>query len=120
LIAVQFEEGNDTRLKDIQKYNILFSSELLLAEVHAFSARKNLDVALAREAVRFITWIMPERSLQPEIERVRAAGYLRGADLWHLACACYLSPGQDLDFLTRDVRQRDAASLLGFTTPEYA
>ena len=41
--------------------------------------------------------------------------FLRGADLWHLACACYLAPDpKDLDFLTANERQQEIAKELGF------
>ena len=43
------------------------------------------------------------------------AGYLRGADAWHLATALYLTPDPgELTFLTLDERQGDIASKLGF------
>jgi hypothetical protein len=50
---------------------------------------------------------------------VLAAGYLRGADLWHLACAAWAAaePGST-DFLTFDLRQREVARDLGFVTPD--
>lgn len=34
----------------------------------------------------------PARRLTRELERVLAAGYIRGADAWHVACALYLDP----------------------------
>jgi hypothetical protein len=43
------------------------------------------------------------------------AGYLRGADCWHVATALYVSPEPSrLSFLTLDERQRDVARTLGF------
>jgi hypothetical protein len=55
--------------------------------------------------------------LTPELERVFAGGYLKGADAWHLACALYLAeePAK-LAFLTLDRRQRAVARRLGFRT----
>jgi hypothetical protein len=46
-------------------------------------------------------------------------GRLRGADLWHLACALYLADGRPdgLAFLSRDGPQRSLARGLGFATP---
>jgi len=42
-------------------------------------------------------------------------GYVRGADLWHLACALYLKKRvKELLFLTLDQRQQEAAMKLGF------
>ena len=44
--------------------------------------------------------------------------YLRGADLWHVATALYLAESPaDVDFLTLDPAQREAAAALGFPTP---
>jgi len=45
---------------------------------------------------------------------VLTAGYVRGADLWHLANALFLSPDRAIDFVTLDVRQRDLSRRLGF------
>jgi len=66
-----------------------------------------------------ISLVLPERSLEPEMKEVLQHGYLRGADLWHVACAIFVA-GQaraDLTFLSRDVAQRKAARQLGFATP---
>jgi hypothetical protein len=63
----------------------------------------------------FVTWIYPNRPLAREIERVAGVGYLRGADLWHLANALFLAPEpRELTFLTLDKRQREVAVELGF------
>ena len=45
------------------------------------------------------------------------AGYLRGADLWHVAAALFVAhePGS-IAFLTLDRRQRAVADTLGFPT----
>jgi len=55
------------------------------------------------------------------LKSVAELGSLRGADLWHLACACYLAPNpEDITFLTRDTRQREVAEKLGFETPLFS
>ena len=42
-------------------------------------------------------------------------GYLRGADLWHIAMALYVAPpAEDIVFITLDGTQREVASALGF------
>lgn len=62
-----------------------------------------------------IAFVMPARSLLPEIARILDVGHLRGADLWHLACALFLSPDPtQLAFLTLDRRQAEVAATLGF------
>ena len=45
-------------------------------------------------------------------------GYLRGADLWHVATALYVSPeAGSLSFATLDTRQSAFAEKLGFSIP---
>jgi len=64
-----------------------------------------------------VEWLSPPRALTPEIIRVLDAGYVRGADCWHLATALYLAPDpSELVFLTLDDRQREVATALGFAT----
>ena len=48
-----------------------------------------------------------------------AHGYLRGADLWHVAGAMFLagSARAEIAFLSRDVTQKRIARRLGFPTP---
>ena len=61
--------------------------------------------------------VFPPRTLGPEITRVLEAGYVRGADCWHLATALYLAPDpSELTFITLDERQGAVAKALGFAT----
>ena len=117
LIGLKFEESSSALIRTVQKYD-LFSSELLIAEVLAFGKRESIPESLLWDAVKGLSWIIPEDTLTEQLARVIGPGYARGADLWHLACACYLSPNpQDLAFLTLDERQRSLASHLGFHAP---
>ena len=60
-------------------------------------------------------WIHPNRPLTLEIDATLTVGYLRGADLWHLAVALFTFPDPtEITFLTLDIRQRAVASALGF------
>jgi hypothetical protein len=60
-------------------------------------------------------WLHPQRPLTAEFRRILAVGHLRGADLWHLACALWTAPdARELAFVTLDKRQRDVARKLGF------
>lgn len=62
-----------------------------------------------------IAWVMPDRQLDAEIDQVLAAGHVRGADCWHLACALYLAEDPaEMAFLTLDTRQLSVARKLGF------
>ena len=91
------------------------SSNLLEAEVRS---------AFARDRQRFIPdvlssieWVFPVRSLGPEFEMVLNAGYLRGADLWHVATALYvIDAPAGISFVTLDHRQETVAASLGFQT----
>jgi len=117
LIAIAFgEPGSRPLAFRLHRFDRLFSSNLLEAEFRS---------ALAREAIRedggdllsWLSWVYPHRPLTPEFKRVLAAAPLKGADLWHLACALLLDPeAGELSFLTLDQRQRKAAAALGFLT----
>ena len=64
-----------------------------------------------------IEFVIVDRPLSPEVTRVLSAGYLRGADCWHLATALYVAPDPaDLTFVTLDSIQRKVARTLGFVT----
>ena len=67
------------------------------------------------ELLSGFTWVVPDRPLHEEIARVLAAGYVRGADCWHLASALYLAEdAAAISFLTLDERQAAVAKILGF------
>lgn len=114
LVAVAFNERGVAALaKRLDANSRLLSSNLLEAELRA---------AFSREGHRFeprlvsgIEWVLPDRPLTDEFEKVLQVGYLRGADLWHLATALYLAPEPSaVSFVTLDDRQRTVASALGF------
>lgn len=91
----------------------LVSSNLLEAELRSALAREGSAVSEA--LLGNLHWVYPTRSLGPELKQVVSAGYLRGADLWHLACALYLRRELgDLAFATLDRRQAEVARALGF------
>ena len=94
----------------------LISSNLLEAELWAAFARENL--LFQESAVAGIEWILPDRTLTPEFAAVLETGYLRGADLWHVAAALYVSAQSgSLSFATLDARQGTVAEALGFPLP---
>ena len=114
VIAVAFSEPQWEILAGrMDEFTTLRSSNLLEAEVLA---------AFARERRRFnpsalagIQWVFPSRSLAPEMATVLQAGYLRGADLWHVAVALYIAQDPaDICFLSLDQRQQAVAASLGF------
>ena len=63
----------------------------------------------------WLTWIYPDRPLTEEFERITALGYLKGADLWHVASALFVAPdARSLTFMTLDSPQREVAARFGF------
>jgi len=117
VVALAFGEPGAERLGEVLKsFEALYSSPLLEAELRSALAREKIGEDPAR-LLESIDWVHVDRPLTAEIRRALAAGYLRGADLWHVACALLLSPEpDDLWFLTLDRQQRETAAELGFRT----
>jgi|TARA_B100000749_G_scaffold157911_1_gene121359 predicted nucleic acid-binding protein len=114
LVAIAFGESEATEVASrLREHDVLLSSNLLEAELRATLVREAAEVDEA--LFSWIKWVLPDRPLSVEIIRVLRAGYLRGADLWHLATAMYVTPEpRDLTFLTLDRRQEEVAEELGF------
>lgn len=116
LVAMLFgEPGSDAVTRRVEFYSRIVSSNLLEAELRSVCRRdaRKLTPGLLSE----LQWIEPDRPLSAEIKRVLSAGYVRGADCWHLAAALFVAPEPgELTFLTLDKRQRDVATTLGFRT----
>ena len=117
LTAMAFDEpGAEAHARRLEEFSDLFSSNLLEAELRAAFARENL--VFRESAIAGIEWVLPDRPLAPEFAAVLKAGYLRGADLWHVATALYVSPRPgSLSFATLDARQSAVAEALGFRVP---
>lgn len=114
LVAIAFgEPGGGELAERLSSFDLVLSSILLEAELRSALAREEVrgaDVLLAA-----VAWILPDRRLTPEIDRVLGIGYARGADLHHLACALFAAESpRDLPFLTLDTSQGALASKLGF------
>lgn len=114
LVAIAFGEAGGARLaRRLESFDELLSSNLLEAELRATLTREG--VSDGDNLLTWIAWVLPDRTLGPEIGQVLSTGYLRGADLWHLACALYVAEDpKDLSFVTLDERQRELAAILGF------
>lgn len=118
IVAVLLTEGGAGRLgRTLGRYVRLYASNLLEAEV--ISAAQREGVRADRQALfGNLQWVTPARPLSAEIDEARIAGYLRGADLWHVAHALYLRTELGgIDFLTLDARQADVADRLTFPVP---
>lgn len=114
LLAIAFnEEGGVDVRQQLADYSRLVSSNLLEAEARAAFAREGR--AFEDSSLYGVEWVLPERTLAGEIARVLSAGYVKGADAWHLATALYATLELDVvAFITFDRRQRSIAEALGF------
>jgi len=116
VLSMLLDETHGARMqRQLSEYDCLFIAPLLEAEVYSAAHRERRSVD--HDLLRRFRHIFAPRSLRPEIERVLAAGYVRGADCLHLATALYLAPNpSELTFCTLDERQRAVAVHLGFST----
>ena len=114
LVAIAFDEPEREEVASrLRGHDVLLSSNLLEAEFRATSVREAVEVDEA--LFSWMKWVLPDRPLSVEIIRVLQTGYVRGADLWHLATAIYVTPEPShLTFLTLDRRQEEVAAALGF------
>ena len=108
------EPGSRDLLSRLDRFDRLYSSNLLEAELKSALAREATSIVL-RDFLPWMLWIFPPRRLTLEINQILEEGHLKGPDLWHLACALFLrSKVEDLAFLTLDKRQGSIAHSLGF------
>jgi predicted nucleic acid-binding protein len=114
LVAIAFgERGTAALAGRLATFDVLAASDLLAAELRSAFLREGADDE--PEMLAAISWIVPDRPLHAEITRVLDAGYVRGADCWHLAAALYLAEDPaTISFLTLDERQGAVAAALGF------
>jgi predicted nucleic acid-binding protein len=114
LVAVAFGEPGSARLaKILRSYDRVLASNLLEAELRSVFRRERI----AQQPTDFlaaISWVHPDRTLSAEMTAILSIGYVRGADLWHLAVALFVDPKREIDFMTLDERQRDVSRKLGF------
>jgi predicted nucleic acid-binding protein len=114
VVAIAFRErGAVATARRLEQFDQLVASNLLEAELRAAFARERTEFDPSVAAA--LSWIVPERPLSREIERVLETGYVRGADCWHLATALYVAENPDeITFLTLDAQQAAVAATLGF------
>lgn len=116
IVAVAVDEPAGPAVAErLVTFSRRFSSNLLEAELRATLIRDGYRYDA--DLVSGITWVLPERPLAAEISEVLDAGYLRGADLWHVAAALHIADEPErLTFVTLDRRQAEVAAALGFQT----
>jgi len=114
IIAIAFDEaGSDGIAGRIDGFDYVASSNLLEAELRSACTREGRPVP--ESLVSAFRWVQPTRPLSTELRSVLRAGYLRGADLWHVACALYMArESEDVTFITLDQRQAEVAAALRF------
>ena len=114
IVAIAFEELGWAEVEQrLGQFDDLWSSNLLEAEIRATYRREQKEYK--PDVLIGVRWAIPDRPLTREISMVVSAGYVKGADLWHLATALYAVeyPGE-LTFITLDERQAEVARTLGF------
>ena len=116
IVAIALNEpGSGDLTIRLDGFSRLISANLLEAELYSTLSREGVE--LNDNLVSGVRWIHPNRSLRDEMALALAAGYLRGADLWHMAVTLYAARKTDeLTFFTLDIRQRNVAATLGFRT----
>ena len=116
LVAILFNEpGGKAAAARLARFDEVFSSNLLEAELMAVCARE--QVAFPEDLRAVVGWVLPDRPLTDEIQAVLEAGWVRGAYLWHLASALFLAgDAAAITFLTLDERQKSVAAAVGFRT----
>lgn len=114
LIAVAFNESAGAAIANrLAESSFLLSSNLLEAELRSACSREG--ISFSPKLFSSLKWVFPDRSLAPEITAILEAGYLRGADLWHVASALYVARDpREMWFVTLDERQRTVAEAVGF------
>ena len=110
------EPGWEMHAERLAEFSEVWSSNLLESEARSAFAREGRT--FPRQILDGIQWVLPTRSLSAEIETALSAGYLRGADLHHVATALYMAAGtpERMAFVTLDDRQGAVAAALGFRT----
>ena len=116
VLAVYLQEPGHQRVLDaLHEYEEIASSSLLEAELRSAMHREGFE-SPDLDILDRLVWVFPNRSLSAEISMVLSAGYLRGADLWHLACALYFRGSHpEVQFLSLDRRQLEVAGILGLS-----
>lgn len=100
----------------LERFDRLLASNLLEAELRSALAREGVS-ADPGPLLAWVSWVHPNRTLGPEFEKILRQGYLRGADMWHLATALFLAPhAGEMAFLTLDRGQGRVARRLGFSS----
>lgn len=111
--ALAFREPEAARIRRrLAGFEAVVTSVLTEAELASALLREG--VALPDSPLRGVQLLGSPDPLSEEIEEALGAGYLRGADCWHVAVALNYSPDREMTFLSLDKAQRVVAAKLGF------
>lgn len=116
IVAILFDEPGAKAARRLVARADVFSATLLEAEVSAVLRREALPAHFADDLLAGVSIVSPP-TVRAECARALARGYLRGADLLHVAVALSLvgeTPPAHLAFLSLDENQRHVAAKLGF------
>lgn len=116
VVAMTLDEPRSEDLRErLSQFDELFSANLLEAELRSALVREGVNVENDLEG--WIAWVLPDRPLSRELRQTLEVGYLRGADLWHVATALFMVElPSDLAFMTLNATQAEVAGALGFPT----
>jgi hypothetical protein len=117
LVAVALEEPEAGPVRAaLASLDRVYSSHLLEAEFLSAMEREGVRDG-ARGLLEQLKLVHPDGRLTRWLDEILDLGYVRGADLHHLAVACHLfkDPARVL-FMTLDSRQDELAEGMGFLT----
>lgn len=113
LASLAFREPEAARVRRrLTGFDAVVTS--VLTEAELASALKREGVVLPHSPLGGAHLIGTPDPLSGELQTVLSAGYLRGADCWHVAVALSYAPARDLTFFSLDKVQRAVAARLGF------
>ena len=120
LVSVLFNERGASFFWGTLDENKILSSFLTEAELYSAAKRVGVFPERVDAMLGHIEFFSPSYSLQKEYRKIYKAGYCKGADTYHLACALDLSekiPG--LQFLSADRKQTDLAKKMGLKLVDH-
>jgi uncharacterized protein with PIN domain len=118
-VGILFAEAKAHALpRALARHDEILSGSLLVPELLATLKREARPLSDIETILPMVSLVLPDRSLREECEEALAHGYLRGADLWHVATAMALAGRRrrDLMFVSLDQAQRAVAAKVGFQT----
>jgi predicted nucleic acid-binding protein len=117
-LALVFRQSGYKQIEKIlENVEQVLTTDLLMSEATSVFVRERGDFEVLKTSLGGLLFITAELSV-PLLESVLRAGWLRGADLYHLAAAFWLtdSKPKNIYFLTLDEQQNRVAGKLGFKT----